>query len=163
MPDQPESNQILSVINEAAEVYRGVIPPNCWHDPYMSIEALLSDIEDGVHFIGRYHDKRLVAVMGIQHRGPVDLIRHAYVLPRYQRQGLGEALISSCHALARAPLLVGTWASATWAIRFYQKQGFRLTRLKECQTLLKRYWQIPGYQAEVSVVLRYEGKSVPPR
>ncbi len=141
------------IINEAARAYQGVIPPDCWHEPYMSEEELAGELAAGVEFWGCERDGRLVGVMGRQDKGEVVLIRHAYVLPAYQRQGIGARLLQHLRRAEARPLLVGTWAAAHWAIRFYEKHGFRLVLPAEKDRLLRKYWKIPERQVETSVVL----------
>jgi GNAT superfamily N-acetyltransferase len=144
---------IESIINAAAEAYRGVIPGDCWHEPYMPRPHLVAEIADGVVFAGFTEADRLVGVMGRQRVRDVTLIRHAYVLPSHQRHGIGGALLAAIIAQTTGPLLVGTWAAADWAIRFYQRHGFRLASAEEKTRLLQTYWRVPPRQQEVSVVL----------
>jgi GNAT superfamily N-acetyltransferase len=152
-----ESKSILHVVNEAAEAYRGVIPEDRWKDPYMSTEELREEIESGVEFYGWIEDDVLVAVMGIQLVNSVTLVRHAYVLTTRQRRGIGEKLLRHLLSLARtSEVLVGTWEAAYWAIRFYQKHGFKLVTKEEKDRLLRKYWNIPERQIETSVVLKLE-------
>ena len=159
MPQIPQVHQVTdvqaisSVINAAAEVYRGVIPEDCWHEPYMSVKDLHQELENGVVFSGITLEGRLVAVMGLQARGEVDLIRHAYVSPPHQRIGLGRTLLHRIHRHASAPILVGTWARADWAIRFYENNGYRLLNPQDTARLLETFWRVPKRQAEASVVL----------
>jgi GNAT superfamily N-acetyltransferase len=144
-------------VNDAAEAYKGVIPEDRWKEPYMSIEELRGEIESGVEFYGLMEKDVLVAVMGIQLVNDVTLIRHAYVLTNYQRRGIGEKLLKHLLSLAgTAEVLVGTWEAAFWAVRFYQKNGFRLVTHKEKDEFLRRYWNIPERQIETSVVLKLE-------
>ena len=140
-------------MNAAAEAYRGVIPADCWHEPYMPREELDREIEAGVAFWGYEADGELVGVMGIQAVDDVDLIRHAYVAPGNQRRGIGSALLERLHRPAGRPLLVGTWAAADWAIRFYERHGFELIPRERTAELLRTYWDIPDRQIETSVVL----------
>lgn len=154
---RPEDFETIhSIINDAAMAYRGVIPPDCWKEPYMPREELAGEIAAGVVFWGAEQEGQLVGVMGIQHVGNVALIRHAYVRTACRRQGIGSKLL--CHLLAQMdrPVLVGTWADATWAIRFYERHGFRLVTPQEKERLLGRYWTVPGRQMEASVVLADE-------
>jgi N-acetylglutamate synthase-like GNAT family acetyltransferase len=144
---------MLAIINAAAEAYRGVIPPDRWHDPYMPAEELAAEIADGVTFWLAEDDGRIRGVMGIQDRGDVTLVRHAYVAPSSQRGGVGTALLVHLKSLTGKPVLIGTWADATWAVAFYRKNGFALTTAEEKDALLKRYWSIPARQVETSVVL----------
>ena len=148
-----ETSTILAIVNAAAEAYRDVIPADRWHDPYMSAEQLQRDVAVGVDFWGYELDGALIGVMGIQPVRDVDLIRHAYVKPGNQRLGVGAALITHLRSLSTRRLLVGTWADATWAIRFYQREGFVLVPPSRTAMLLKSYWDIPERQIETSVVL----------
>lgn len=144
---------IEGIINKAAEAYRGVIPEDCWHDPYMPRSELLDEIAEGVQFWGWQEAGVLVGVMGIQKIRDVTLIRHAYVRPSHQSLGVGSALLKGLIADISTPLLVGTWAAADWAIRFYERHGFRLVGADETDRLLTTYWNIPLRQRETSVVL----------
>jgi GNAT superfamily N-acetyltransferase len=145
---------IYAVINDAAVAYKGKIPQDCYNEPYMPQEDLRAEIEAGVQFYGITQNGELAAVMGIQPVGEVTLIRHAYTLTRYQRQGLGERLLNYLLGLAETEqVLVGTWELAPWAIKFYQKHGFELLSREETNKLLHRYWNIPERQVETSVVL----------
>jgi len=148
-----ELTTILAIVNSAAEAYRGVIPPDRWHEPYMPLAALNRDIAAGVAFWGFETDGRLVGVMGIQPVHDVDLIRHAYVLPAQQRHGVGAALIEHLRRQSARRMLVGTWAAAKWAIDFYRRHGFELVSPERKIALLKTYWDIPDRQIETSVVL----------
>ena len=146
---------IMHVVNKAAEAYKGVIPMDRWKEPYMSAEELREEIEGGVEFYGWIEDNLLVAVMGIQPVNGVTLVRHAYVLPNYQREGIGDRLLRNLLSLARtSEVLVGTWEAAHWAISFYEKHGFKLISKKEKDRLLWKYWKIPERQVETSVVLK---------
>ena len=144
---------IWTIINDGAQAYRGVIPDDCWADPYMSPEELRREIADGVEFWGFDDDDRLVGVMGLQVLQDVTLIRHAYVRMDRQNRGIGAQLLAHLLELAKAPVLVGTWADAAWAIRFYQKYGFELVGTDEKNCLLTKYWSISERQIETSVVL----------
>ena len=144
---------ILEIINDAAAVYQGVIPPDRWHEPYMSREELEHDIQAGVSFWGYADEDGMMGVMGIQDRGDVTLIRHAYVRTRKRKQGVGTRLLRFLEARTEKPILIGTWAAATWAITFYQKNGYRLVPEEEKNRLLRRYWTIPERQVATSVVL----------
>jgi N-acetylglutamate synthase-like GNAT family acetyltransferase len=144
---------IDSIINEAATAYRGVIPPDCWHEPYMRRSDLVAEISAGVEFWGWDDAGVLAGVMGLQKVRDVTLIRHAYVRPSYQGRGIGGALLKRFSADTAGPLLVGTWAAAEWAIRFYQRHGFRLVRDDEKDRLLAAYWNISFRQRQTSVVL----------
>jgi GNAT superfamily N-acetyltransferase len=148
-----EHTAILRIINVAAEVYRGVIPWDCWHEPYMPRNELAAEIAAGVDFWGYETGSRLVGVMGIQPVRDVDLIRHAYVLPEAQRGGIGGTLLSHLRGQTERRILIGTWAAADWAIRFYRKHGFALVPAEQKTRLLKTYWSVPDRQIETSVVL----------
>ena len=150
---ETERAAILAIVNAAAEAYRGVIPADRWHDPYMPAQELDDEIAAGVVFWGAERDGRLAGVMGIQHVRGVQLIRHAYVAPEAQGTGVGRALLEHLAATADAPLLVGTWAAATWAIRFYERNGFALVSPRRKDELLRAYWDIPERQVQTSVVL----------
>ena len=143
----------LAIINDAARAYRGVIPDDRWHEPYMSSTELASEIADGVAFWVAEQDGRLVGVMGMQDKGEVLLVRHAYVATMIQRSGLGTRLLRHVLALTRKPALIGTWADANWAIDFYRRNGFTVVSNKEKDLLLRKYWSIPERQIETSVVL----------
>jgi N-acetylglutamate synthase-like GNAT family acetyltransferase len=144
---------IEAVINEAAQAYRGVIPTDCWHEPYMSRSDLMAEIAAGVAFWGWEDVGTLVGVMGLQKVRDATLIRHAYVRPAYQGRGIGGALLVTLAGQITGPLLVGTWAAAEWAIRFYARHGFRQVSVLEKQRLLQTYWSVPLRQQESSVVL----------
>ena len=144
--------RIHFIVNEAAAAYRGVIPDDRWHEPYMAEPELESEIAAGVRFLGWYSPSgSLLGVMGSQDVQDVTLIRHAYVLSANQRGGIGSALIAALTQAAQRPLLVGTWKAAWWAIAFYERHGFRL--VADTANLLRRYWSIPDRQIETSVVL----------
>ena len=145
--------QILAVINEAAVAYRGVIPASCWHDPYMSADELRRDLARGVSFIGMQTKDTLIGVMGVQHVRDSDLVRHAYVLPRYQRHGVGRSLLMHLLDGTTRQILVGTWADASWARSFYERHGFSLANPAETRRLLSEYWDISAAQMDASVVL----------
>jgi GNAT superfamily N-acetyltransferase len=146
---------IRATINEAAEAYRGVIPSDCWHEPYMTDSALKAEIAAGVNFSGWEESGALIGVMGVQKVADVTLIRHAYVRPSHQSRGVGSNLLRTLVRQGNGPLLVGTWADAKWAIRFYERHGFRLVSAEDKDRLLRRYWRIPARQQETSVVLEY--------
>jgi GNAT superfamily N-acetyltransferase len=151
-----ELNTVVTIINAAAERYRGVIPADRWQAPYLSVEELRSEIAQGVSFWGCERGEDLVGVMGLQPVQDVWLIRHAYVLPADQGGGVGRALLEHLRALCTGRILVGTWAAASWAIRFYERNGFRRVPPQAAGTLLRRYWSIPTRQVETSVVLTNE-------
>jgi N-acetylglutamate synthase-like GNAT family acetyltransferase len=148
-----ETPTILEIINAAAQRYKGAIPDDCWHEPYMSGDDLAGQIAEGVVFSMVEREGEVVGVMGLQAVGDADLIRHAYVRPAAQGQGVGGRLLEHFKTLSKPKLLIGTWAAATWAIGFYEAHGFALVEPERAQQLLKRYWRIPPRQAEVSVVL----------
>ena len=149
-----DSSKILYVINDAAVRYKGIIPDNCWHEPYMSEQELVDEFTDGVRMFGYNRNNKLIGVIGIQEIKDVILIRHAYTLTSYQGKGIGSALLK--YLLKRnqnSRLLVGTWQNARWAIRFYEKFDFILHAKKQTTRLLKKYWKIPLKQIKNSVVL----------
>jgi N-acetylglutamate synthase-like GNAT family acetyltransferase len=150
---ESDFNSIFEIINDAAQVYKEVIPPDRWHKPYMSLEELRSQIEDGIVFWGLERDDQLLGVMGIQDKGDVTLIRHAYVLSGEQKQGIGKKLLRHLESMTAKPILIGTWSAASWAVSFYQKNGYKLVSEEEKNRLLRRYWSIPERQVETSVVL----------
>jgi GNAT superfamily N-acetyltransferase len=148
-----ERSGILAIVNAAAEAYRGVIPADQWHEPYMPSDELDREIAAGVMFWVNEEDGVLTGVMGLQSVRDVDLIRHAYVLPGSQRRGIGGVLLRRLRLLSTRRMLVGTWAAADWAIRFYQRHSFELVSPARKTVLLKAYWSIPDRQIETSVVL----------
>jgi GNAT superfamily N-acetyltransferase len=148
-----ERGEILAIVNAAAEAYRGVIPADRWHEPYMPAEELDGEIAAGVEFWGCEDDGALVGVMGVQAVRDVDLIRHAYVLPSSQGRGVGHALLEHLLSTSDRQVLVGTWAAAGWAISFYERHGFELVSPAPKDELLREYWTIPERQVETSVVL----------
>jgi GNAT superfamily N-acetyltransferase len=150
---EDEREGILRIVNEAAEAYRSVIPSDRWREPYMPRSELDDEIAAGVVFWGYEADGDLAGVMGIQPVRDVDLIRHAYVAPNRQRRGVGGALLEYLMRHSTRRLLVGTWAAADWAIRFYQRHGFELVGPAQTAALLRSYWKIPDRQIETSVVL----------
>ena len=144
---------IYDIINDGASAYKGVIPADRWHDPYMPKEELQKQINEGVEFWS-YSDNGIIAgVMGIQFKGDVTLIRHAYVRSSQRNKGVGGKLLQYLRSLSSTPILIGTWEDAVWAIAFYEKHGFRLLQKDEKNTLLKKYWSIPERQVDTSVVL----------
>ena len=145
---------MLAIVNTAAQAYRGVIPPDRWHEPYMPEAELRDEIAAGVEFWGLDSDDGLIGVMGVQPVQDVDLIRHAYVRPDRQRHGVGAELIEHIRGRSTRRLLVGTWAAATWAISFYQRHGFELVAPDAAAKLLRTYWTIPERQIATSVVLQ---------
>jgi N-acetylglutamate synthase-like GNAT family acetyltransferase len=144
---------ILEIVNDGAQRYKGVIPADRWHEPYMPAEELKKEIAAGVMFSVAEQDGRVVGVMGIQDKGDVTLVRHAYVATRAQRGGIGTKLLRHLESLTHKPVLIGTWAAATWAIDFYQRNGFSVVSHAEKERLLRKYWSIPARQVETSVVL----------
>jgi GNAT superfamily N-acetyltransferase len=148
-----ERDEILRIVNLAAEAYRGVIPADRWREPYMPASELDEEIAAGVNFWGYESAGELLGLMGFQAVGDVHLIRHAYVLPRRQRFGVGSSLLEHLRGLSTQRMLVGTWAAADWAIRFYRRHGFELVTPEQKTALLRSYWTIPDRQIETSVVL----------
>lgn len=144
---------IYDVINDAAIAYRGVIAADCWHEPYMSREELSRECASGVNFSGFFDGATLTAVMGLQYVTDVALIRHAYTRTASQGRGLGAALLNHVRRGVDRPILVGTWKAATWAIRFYEREGFTLVDDADKTTLLRRYWTVSPRQIDESVVL----------
>lgn len=144
---------IWSIINSAAKAYKGVIPQDRWKEPYMTPEELREEMEAGITFWGYEEHGELIGVMGIQPVQDVTLIRHAYVRPDRQHKGIGGTLLTALRQQTTGPLLVGTWADARWAIRFYERQDFQLVSAEEKERLLRKYWSIPRRQIETSVVL----------
>ena len=146
---------IETIINEAARAYEGVIPADCWHEPYMPRAELMKEIADGVQFWGWDDSGALFGVMGIQKVRDATLIRHAYVRSDHRNRGIGSVLLAALVRQSSGQLLVGTWAAAEWAIRFYQRHGFRLVPAEEKDRLLSTYWKISQRQRDTSVVLVY--------
>ncbi len=151
--DDHDFELIWTIINDGAQAYKGTIPADRWTEPYMSREKLQNEIDEGVVFWGYEDDAALVGVMGIQKVRDVTLIRHAYVRISSQKRGIGGHLLCHLRELASGPMLIGTWAAAVWAIRFYERHGFRMVSPQEKDQLLKRYWSIPERQIDTSVVL----------
>ena len=149
-----DSSKILHIINDAAKTYKGIIPDDCWHEPYMSEQELIDEFNDEVRMYGYHDNNKLIGVIGIQEVQDVILIRHAYTLTSYQNKGTGSAMLQYLLKKSQnSRLLVGTWKNATWAIRFYKKFGFILHTKKKTTLLLKKYWKIPSKQIKNSVVL----------
>ena len=147
-------HKILEVINDASLKYKGVIPDNCWHEPYMSEQELINEFHNGVRMFGYEKNNILVGVMGIQELEDATLIRHAYTLSDYQGIGVGKSLLQYLFKINKSSsLYVGTWQDATWAIKFYEKSGFVLHKRKQTVQLLKKYWKISLKQIANSVVL----------
>ena len=149
-----DTSKILHVINDASLRYKGVIPDNCWHEPYMSNQELFDEFTNGVHMFGYNRNNKLIGVIGIQDKKEITLIRHAYTLTSYQNKGTGSAMLEYLLKKSQnSRLLVGTWKNATWAIRFYEKFGFVVHAKEQSTLLLKKYWKIPSKQIKNSVVL----------
>jgi GNAT superfamily N-acetyltransferase len=147
-------DDIHDVINDGASAYRGIIAPDCWHEPYMPREELAAELAAGVRFAGYYDDdETLAGVMGLQDVKEVALIRHAYTRTSKQRRGIGAALLAQMRSRTSRPVLLGTWRAAAWAIRFYEGHGFRLLPREQTPGLLRRYWKIPERQLDESVVM----------
>ncbi len=151
-----ELEVICQIINDAAQAYKGVIPADCWSDPYMPQSELADELAAGIRFLGYEEAGELVGVMGVQDVLDVTLIRHAYVRTSRRSRGIGGELLSQLAEQTERPLLIGTWADATWALRFYQNRGFRLVAPEDKDPLLIKYWTVPPRQREVSVVLADE-------
>jgi N-acetylglutamate synthase-like GNAT family acetyltransferase len=151
--DDRDFELIWSIINDGAQAYKGVIPADRWTEPYMSRKELRQEIDDGVMFWGYEEAGSLSGVMGLQMVQDVTLIRHAYVRTSSQKQGIGSRLLTYLLKKAERPVLIGTWADASWAIRFYKKYGFQLVDQQEKERLLRKYWTVPERQIETSVVL----------
>lgn len=150
---ESDFHTIFEIINDAARAYKGIIPEDRWHEPYMPVDELRAEIEDGIVFWGFEREGQLLGVMGIQDKGDVTLIRHAYVSSRSQQQGIGKKLLQYLENMTDKPILIGTWAAASWAISFYEKNGYALVSEEEKKRLLEKYWSIPQRQVETSVVL----------
>jgi len=144
---------ICAIVNDGAQAYKGIIPEDCWTEPYMSEDELRHEIEDGVEFWGEEIGGELVGVMGLQYVQDAELIRHAYVRTTRQKQGIGARLLAHLLTLTSRPVLIGTWAAAVWAIRFYESHGFKVVQPWQKDLLLKEYWTISERQIETSVVL----------
>jgi N-acetylglutamate synthase-like GNAT family acetyltransferase len=149
-----DPDAIGTVINDAALAYRGVIPADRWHEPYMPRDELVSEMRSGVKFVCLRRDGRVAGVMGLQHVADVALIRHAYTLSSHQHSGVGTLLLDHLRQQTDRPILVGTWKAATWAVRFYERRGFRLVPEEEKAMLLRRYWTVTERQIQESVVLK---------
>jgi N-acetylglutamate synthase-like GNAT family acetyltransferase len=144
---------VHEIINDGASAYKGIIPADRWHEPYMSVEELQAQITDGVKFWCYLEDGKMLGVMGIQDKVDVTLIRHAYVRTAARNKGIGGKLLHHLSTLVSTPILIGTWADAAWAISFYKKHGYRLVSFDEKEQLLRKYWNIPLRQIDTSVVL----------
>lgn len=154
--EEKDLDAICEVINDAAKLYKGIIPDELYKEPYMTRDKLKDEIENGVNFWVYEQNKEIVGIMGIQDKEEVTLIRHAYVRRNNQKQGIGTKLLKHLLTLTDKPVLIGTWAKAYWAIHFYEKNGFKLVSLEEKDRLLKKYWSLPQLQIETSVVLANE-------
>lgn len=150
---QNDFEEILAIINDAASAYIGFIPDDCWHEPYMSRDYLRHEMDDGVNFWGLEEKNQLIGIMGIQDKTDFTLIRHAYVRTASRNKGIGSQLLNNLQNMADKTILIGTWAAATWAISFYEKNDYSLVSTEEKNRLLKKYWKIPERQIETSVVL----------
>jgi len=144
---------ILTIVNDAAQAYRDVIPDDRWHEPYMAVDELKSEIVNGVVFWVVEDEGDVVGVMGLQDKGEVALVRHVYVKTKLQRKGIGTSLLRHVESLTEKPILIGTWTAASWAIDFYRHNGFTIVPNREKNHLLRTYWSIPVRQIELSVVL----------
>lgn len=144
---------ILAIINDAARAYRGVIPSDRWHEPYMSADELAKEIASGVVFWMAEDNGQLSGVMGVQDKEDVALVRHAYTATTEQRKGIGTKLLRRVEGLADKPILIGTWADASWAVEFYRRNGFTVVSDGDKNRLLRAYWSVPARQVETSVVL----------
>lgn len=151
--DDRDFESVYEIINDGARVYKGNIPADCWTEPYMSKGELRHELDEGVEFWGYEEDRTLEGVMGLQRVQDVTLIRHAYVRGSAQRKGIGAQLLAHLRRLASGPVLIGTWADAVWAVRFYEKHGFKVVPPLEKERLLRQYWRVPERQTETSVVL----------
>lgn len=144
---------MIEIINDAAQAYKGIIPDDCWNEPYITSEELICEIENGVVFWCLEQDEQLLGVMGIQDKGELTLIRHAYIRTQAQKLGIGTRLLQHMENTTEKPIFIGTWAAAAWAISFYEKNGYTLVSEEEKNRLLMKYWSVPERQKETSVVL----------
>jgi N-acetylglutamate synthase-like GNAT family acetyltransferase len=151
--DDRDFELIWAIINDGAQAYKGIIPADRWTEPYMSKAKLQHEIDESVVFWCYEETGTLVGVMGIQQVQDVTLIRHAYVRSGSQKRGIGAHLLAHLREVANGPVLIGTWADAVWAIRFYERHGFQTVGSEEKNRLLRKYWSIPERQVETSVVL----------
>jgi len=150
-----DSSEIWGIINDSAQAHKGVIPDDCWQDPYMPMDELKAEMEAGIVFWGWEEADVLQAVMGIQDKGDVALIRHSYIRTSRRNQGIGKTLLHFVESTTAKPILIGTWATALWAIAFYERNGYSLLKASEKDRLLRTYWTIPDRQREASVVLAH--------
>jgi N-acetylglutamate synthase-like GNAT family acetyltransferase len=151
--EERDYQSMYEIINDAAQAYKGIIPEDRWHEPYMPAEELKQQMDEGVQFWGYEKAGQLVGVMGVQPKGDVTLIRHAYVRTAHRNEGIGGKLLTYLCSQTEQPVLIGTWAAANWAISFYERHGFRVVSDLEKEQLLRRYWSIPERQIATSVVL----------
>ena len=151
--EERDFETIYAIINDGAQAYKGIIPADRWTEPYMSRDKLRHEIDAGVAFSGFEEDGALAGVMGIQQVQDVTLIRHAYVRTSSRNRGIGAKLLAHLRDMTDRPVLIGTWADAVWAVRFYETHGFRVVGPQEKNRLLKKYWDVPERQIETSVVL----------
>lgn len=156
MASETDTPAMLAIINAAAVAYRGVIPADRWHEPYMPAQQLEKEIADGIVFWVAEERAGMIGLMGIQDKGDVALVRHAYVEPSAQGKGVGTRLLRHVQHLSDRPFLIGTWAAATWAIEFYRRNGFTVVSSHDKDALLRRYWSIAARQVETSLVLADE-------
>ncbi|MEN6620625.1 MAG: GNAT family N-acetyltransferase [Smithella sp.] len=148
--------EVLEIINNSAQAYKGIIPDDRWHEPYMPQEKLREEIASGVCFWGFEEDRQLIGVMGTQDKGDVTLFRHAYIRTKLRNRGTGSMLLKFLETMTQKQILIGTWTDAAWAISFYEKHGYRLVPTEEKNRLLRKYWNIPERQVDTSVVLAKE-------
>jgi len=158
--EHKDFDTIYEIINDASSAYRGIIPEDRWHEPYMSRQELQGQIDDGVLFWCYRENNKILGVMGIQDKSDVTLIRHAYVRTIDRNKGIGGKLLTHLSEFTQKPILIGTWADATWAIEFYKKYGFALVSHADKERLLRKYWSIPDRQIETSVVLARLGEGI---
>ncbi len=151
--DDRDFETIWAIINDGARAYEHVIPADCWSEPYMSREELREGMQAGIRFRVYEEDGETLGVMGIQQVHDATLIRHAYVRTAQRNRGIGGLLLRNLRETAQGAVMIGTWAAAVWAIRFYEKHGFRVVSHQEKERLLRRYWTVPERQIETSVVL----------
>ena len=150
---QADFAAMLAIVNDGAQAYRGVIPADRWHEPYMPADELAKEIAAGIVFWVAEQEGRVLGVMGMQDKGDVALVRHAYVATSTQRSGIGTKLLRHVQGLTGKPILIGTWAAASWAIGFYERNGFAVVSHADKERLLRKYGSIPARQIETSVVL----------
>jgi N-acetylglutamate synthase-like GNAT family acetyltransferase len=157
MTNDKDFKEIYNIINDAACAYKGIIPDDMWHEPYMTESELSIQINDGVVFLCCENEKEIQGVMGYQDKKDVFLIRHAYVRTKNRKSGIGSNLLNEIIKKIDKPILIGTWAAASWAIKFYEKNGFSLVSEQERERLLRTYWKISERQIATSVVLANSG------